>query len=70
LSASHSAAGVNGRDDAAVGFLQHAFIVPEPRRQPPPGPRLHALRGRKAFATLLKALDAEKLTADGLFGDP
>jgi len=56
--------------DGAVGSEESAAVVDEPRQQAPPAARVvrYALRGREALGVLLESLDAEELSADGLFG--
>jgi len=56
--------------DGAVGSKENAAVVDEPRQQAPPAARVvrYALRGREALGVLLESLNAEELSADGLFG--
>ncbi len=60
----------DGFRDGAVGSKENAAVVDEPRQQAPPAARVvrYALRGREALGVLLESLNAEELSADGLFG--
>ena len=56
--------------EGAVGSEESTAVVDEPRQQAPPAARVvrYALRGREALGVLLESLNAEELSADGLFG--